>query len=85
MTEYSKEVRYKAPVAGNYLIQGKVYKYRPTGKFEDVPNPDRYWFEFWKPRMISQEIWEMYETLEGRQVVFLKEDEMAPYPILHRL
>lgn len=57
---------------GHYVISSKIYKYIPTGNFKEVQNEDKYWFEFWKPDMIVQEIYKQIETMEGEEIRLLK-------------
>jgi hypothetical protein len=63
--------KYTVPVTGHYLVSAKVISCIPTGKFETVKNPNRKWYMFWEPRMITREIMECVHHDGGVQVQFL--------------
>lgn len=66
--------KYTVPVTGWYHLAGRMVKMRPTGRYEQVTNR-RYWFQFWKPKMISRQIYEIEETWEGTEIRMLQEGQ----------
>lgn len=79
--------KYIAPTSGYYEVCAKIVIYKPTGKFETVKNPNRRWYEFWKPKFIQREIYEMTEEFKGRDVIYLKQGQhyMGPTIPIRRL
>lgn len=48
---------YKAPLSGTYSISIASSRAIATGNFETVSNPDRKWYQIWKPKTIVREIY----------------------------
>lgn len=66
---------YKVPIDGYYMVSQEIAYYTPTGKMETVPNPDREWWEFWKPMTITQPEYIMEWKPNGQQILKLKTGE----------
>lgn len=66
---------YKAPVDGIYNISTTIVTYTATGEFEEVRNFNRKWWQFWKPKIIIQEIYRANEPVKTHKQVFLKAGE----------
>lgn len=66
---------YKAPVDGYYMVSQNIAYYTPTGMMETVPNPDRKWWEFWKPATITRAEYVMEWRPTGTKIVLLKQGE----------
>lgn len=64
--------KYAVPISGYYLVSAKTYTHIPTGKFETVKNPRRKFWQFWKPKIVTREIYETKVTLDSRQIVHAK-------------
>lgn len=60
------DITYTISKAGYYETAMKVCLWLPTGKYETILNPNRLFFQFWKPRYITREIYEMTEDYSGR-------------------
>lgn len=76
---------FRALTAGYYMIRSEEIYYKPTGRFKDVPNFGRYWFQFWKPKMVSKEIFEQSKRMGGQTLVRLEQGEVCPFPIMFKL
>lgn len=57
---------------GYYLIVTTTWQTFPTGTFETINNPERIWFQFWKPKTITQEIYETREISKTTETKTLK-------------
>lgn len=68
---------FTVPEAGVYEIGAKITKYKPTGKFETVRNPDYRWWKFWdvEPKLIQREIYVQSEEWTGKELRSLKVGE----------
>lgn len=44
-------IKYTAPIAGTYVFTKSITT--PTGRTQVVSNPERSWFQFWKPKTIT--------------------------------
>lgn len=84
--QYDFEVKtYKAPTTGWYQISEVMCKAVPTGNTILIPNPDRKWFEFWKPKMTTRPEFNTVLTHEGVAMRFLEEGQEINTKYLHRL
>ena len=70
---------------GYYRVSASMIHYKPTGKFHEVPNLDRRWFEFWKPKTVTQEIYEQVGDMSGTQIKFYNKGEVIYPPPFERL
>lgn len=77
--------KFTAPIAGYYNMQAEIIEYIHTGKFEDIKNPSRKWYQFWKPRIIKQEILKSRKIKGGQQVKYLKASESVDSEWVHRV
>lgn len=66
-----EEKTYTIPQAGMYQITARIMRAIPTGRYETVPNPDRRFWEFWKPRWVTRQIYRYDTSPEGIQVIRL--------------
>ena len=77
---YFRSGAFRVPLAGFYQVSGKVQRGYPTGIYETVENPNRSWWEFWKPAFVQREIWHWVEDNSGVQVVLLKAGDEVQGP-----
>lgn len=68
-------MKYTAPTSGFYQISTNCTHYKSTGNFETVKNPSKKWFQFWKPKTVTQEIYERTDSGEVSQLYYLSEGE----------
>lgn len=79
-------MRFTAPIGGLYEVSAQGVKAIATGKFETVKNPRRKWFQFWKPKFITREIYDYVKIPNaGRKTVFLKAGDVVDTEHLYRL
>lgn len=77
MKEYKTDCSvYRAPTSGYYTTRAVMTRYRGTGKFETVRNIDRRWFQFWKPKTVTQEIYERIEEKNGIETKFYNQGDV---------
>lgn len=70
---------YYAPVSGYYQVTSELIRHVPTGKFQTIPNPEKRWYQFWKPKMITREIMQQVREPGMKQTVYVsKGDMIAP-------
>lgn len=66
-------MKYTVPKSGFYQISANCTYYKGTGNFETVKNPNKKWFQFWKPKTVTQEIYERTDSGEVSQLYYLSE------------
>jgi hypothetical protein len=76
---------FRAPSSGLYEVSAQMIRYEPTGEFETVKNPYRMWFQFWKPKMITREIFKRIETPEAVRILHLYKGETVDSLFLRRV
>lgn len=69
-------MQFTAPTAGYYSLAARTVMAVPTGKFETIKNPKRRFYEFWKSKFITREIFRYEEKWNGRQIRFLEQGEI---------
>lgn len=74
--------KFTVQISGYYEISATMHHARPTGKFEEVPNPDFKWWTFWLPKTVTREIWDYSESKTGRQVVYAKAGDRLEMPVI---
>lgn len=72
------ETIYHAPVSGVYHVSEKIWKHVPNGKKKEVPNFDRRWFQFWKPKTIIVDDYDTILEYSGTRMVHLKQGQPVP-------
>jgi hypothetical protein len=77
--------RFIAPIAGYYKVKGSCTTMVPTGKFETINNPDRKWWQLWKPRIITNEIMKKKEGAPFDQIVYLQRWEEIDIELIGRI
>lgn len=68
-------MKYSAPISGKYLLSFNFVERVPTGKFELQKNSGRKWYQFWKPKMVLREVYELKELPQHNEVKELKKGE----------
>ena len=66
---------YTVPVSGYYQLSATNVHIIPTGEYETVLNPNKRWYEFWKPKLITREIYKTEFREDGVQIKLLKAGE----------
>jgi hypothetical protein len=77
--------KYRAHATGFYHISAMTLTYRDTGKKQWVPNDDRMWFQFWKPKVREIPIFERVEEHTSNATVFLNEGDEVQSNFLQRI
>lgn len=72
---------FKAPLNGIYSVKVHATKAIPTGKFESVANKNRTWWQVWKPRRITRQIYEHEEIAVGHSFVNLEQGDGIGFSI----
>jgi len=77
---------YTIPKSGVYLVAAKTTHCIPTGTFKTVPNKDRKFWQFWKPKTVTLQIYRYEEHLDGQETRhFKKGDQVSINLKPHRL
>jgi hypothetical protein len=85
-SQFDAEVKaYYAPTAGFYQVSEAMFHAVPTGNFILKPNPDRKWFEFWKPKMTKQPEFKVISSHNGVAIRYLEKDQPIYSRYLHKL
>ena len=71
---------FTVPNAGFYQAPDVTYLSTPTGRYELVDNPNKYWWEFWEPDLISRQVFKFETVWTGLRVVFLNKDQTLEIP-----
>lgn len=66
---------FTAPESGIYHLMSKMTRYKATDRWKLVDNDKKYWFQFWKPDLVPQQIYEVEEDWEGNEYKTLKQGE----------
>lgn len=66
---------YTVPLTGMYQVKAQLWHLVPTGKYISKRNPDKRWYEFWKPEMVEQMEYETVKNFKGSELRFFKAGE----------
>ena len=77
---YNNEHVYTVPISGYYTLNAKVFKYIPTGEWEEQPNYSKKWWQFWKHSYQVCEKWESVITAEGTALRYLEQGSVIEWP-----
>jgi hypothetical protein len=77
--------RFKVLTTGYYMVSSMIYTARATGRYEVVKNPDRRWFQFWKPKTIEKEVYETVGRSGGQEIRFLNRGEFFEGEFMERI
>ena len=69
---------FTAPTTGYYTVSAEMTLAEKTGRVIDVPNPNRKWYQFWKPKMIWIDEYEVTSKSGNIEIVRLKEGQEIP-------
>lgn len=75
MKVYKIMPTFYAPEAGFYKVSSDIYSVENTGVFEEVPNPKRYWWTFWRPKTILKEKLNVIIKPIHNKIIYLQKDE----------
>jgi hypothetical protein len=69
------------PLDGFYQVSSPLYHWEPVpGSFETVPNPNRKWWQFWKPKHILQQKYRTWISHSGLEMRYFKKGDVIPVP-----
>jgi hypothetical protein len=68
---------YFAPKSGIYHISAALVKYEKTGNLILSSNPERKWFQFWKPKTILVPEYKKTEEFFSTETVLNKDDKVG--------
>ena len=74
----SNAIQYTVLQSGYYTLRATVFHRVATGKLITIPNPNRYWFEFYKPRFVEVPEYRCHTTTDGSEVRYLEAGTVIP-------
>jgi hypothetical protein len=75
-------MEYKVPTSGIYTVSAQVHRAIPIGEVKHIPNPDRLWWQFWKPTHIWHQEWRTEVVDCGIEYKRCKEGDIISSSIL---
>lgn len=74
--EITKNV-YTVPISGYYHISSRQVRYELTGEVKEMPNDDRWWFQFWKQKTVMVPQYRRVEERSGSETRYLQAGEVV--------
>lgn len=78
-------IKFTAPSHGYYMVSEQITYCIPTGRTETVKNESRKYFQFWKPKMITREIFIIEKKHDGQRMVYLEKGQTVETKMAYRL
>lgn len=79
------ETTYTVPQNGYYQVSDQVWVTRPTENFKEIPNPDKFFWEWWKPSIILQREYVTVTEQSGSKICRFKKGDQIQTKFLNRL
>jgi hypothetical protein len=74
--------KYTIPESGYYLVSAQVRHATPVGEARVIPNPDKKWWQFWKPDHIIHQEWSHHTTYDGSKILLCSQGEVIDSEVL---
>lgn len=80
-----KVLKYCAAEAAFYEVATQEPKTKATGNMLTVSNPDRKWFQFWKPKQIQTAEYVTVSEWSGKETFWLEKGECIETTVCRKL
>jgi len=70
--------------AGTYILTSSASRFKPKNppEFETIENKDRKWWQLWKPRMVTREIFDRVTFWDELEKKLEKGEVIEPFTVL---